>query len=112
MGGFLAVWLVTAISLVIMSSLSLGIEVKNFSSSLVAALVIGLLNAVLRPVLGFLFFPVTFLTLGLFALVLNGAMIWLAAQFVDGFRLRGGFLSAILAAIILAILNAIIFWIF
>ncbi|MFN8445852.1 MAG: phage holin family protein [Caldilineaceae bacterium] len=112
MGGFLAVWLVTAISLVIMSSLSLGIEVKNFSSSLIAALVIGLLNAVLRPVLGFLFFPVTFLTLGLFALVLNGAMIWLAAQFVDGFRLRGGFLTAILAAIILAILNAIIFWIF
>ena len=112
MGGFLAVWLVTAISLVIMSSLSLGIEVKNFSSSLVAALVIGLLNAVLRPVLGFLFFPVTFLTLGLFALVLNGAMIWLAAQFVDGFRLRGGFLTAILAAIVLAILNAIIFWIF
>ena len=112
MGGFLAVWLVTAISLVIMSYLSLGIEVKNFSSSLVAALVIGLLNAVLRPVLGFLFFPVTFLTLGLFALVLNGAMIWLAAQFVDGFRLRGGFLTAILAAIILAVLNAIIFWIF
>ena len=112
MGYFLAVWLVTAISLVIMSRLSLGIEVKNFSSSLVAALVIGLLNASLRPVLGFLLFPVTLLTLGLFALVLNGLMIWLAAQFVDGFRLRGGFLTAVLAAIVLALLNALIFWIF
>lgn len=112
MGGFLVTWLVTAISLVIMSSLSLGIEVKSFGTSLVAALVIGLLNAVLRPVLGFLFFPVTFLTLGLFALVLNGLMIWLTAKFVDGFGLRGGFLTAILAAIVLAILNALIFWIF
>jgi putative membrane protein len=112
MGHFLAVWLVTAISLMIMSGLSLGIEVKNFRSSLVAALVIGLLNASLRPVLGFLFFPVTLLTLGLFALVLNGLMIWLAAQFVDGFRLRGGFLTAVLTAIGLALLNALIFWIF
>ena len=112
MGGFLAVWLVTAISLMIMSSLSLGVEVKNLSSSLIAAAVIGLLNAILRPVLGFIFFPLTFLTLGLFALVLNGLMIWLAAQFVDGFRLRGGFLNAVIAAIVLALLNTLIFWIF
>ena len=112
MSGFIVVWLVTAVSLLIMSKLSLGIEVKSLGSSLIAALVIGLLNAVLRPVLGFVFFPLTFLTLGLFALVLNGLMIWLAAQFVDGFRLRGGFLTAVLAAIILTILNTVIFWLF
>ena len=109
---FIAVWLVTAVSLFVISNLSLGIEVKDFSTSLVASLVIGLLNATLRPILGFLSFPLTFLTFGLFALVLNGLMIWITAQVVSGFRLRNGFLGAVIAAIVLAILNMIIFWIF
>ncbi len=109
---FIITWLVTSISLLIISNLNLGIEVKDFKASLIAALVIGLLNAVLRPILGFFFFPLTLITFGLFSLVLNGAMIWLATHIVDGFRLRDGFLSAIIAAVVLWILNGIIFWIF
>ena len=108
---FIVSLLVTAVSLLIMSNLSLGIRVKDFSAALVAALVLGLLNALLRPVLGFFFFPVTLLTFGLFSIVLNAIVFWVATQSVSGFRLTGGVLTALIAPIVLTILNAIIFWV-
>ncbi len=106
----IAVWLVTTVSLLIIAQLPLGIEIKNFRTALITALVLGLLNAIVRPVLGFFFFPLTILTLGLFTFVLNAIIFWLASALVDGFRLRGGFISALIGPIILGILNAIIFW--
>ncbi len=106
---FLVVWLVTAVGLLIVSKLPLGIEIKDFGTALVSALVLGLLNALLRPVLGFLFFPVTFLTLGLFALVLNAFVFWLASKLVSGFHLRGGALSALIGPIVLSFLTWVIF---
>lgn len=106
---FLVVWLVTAVGLLIMSKLPLGIEIKDFGTALVSALVLGLLNALLRPVLGFLFFPVTFLTLGLFALVLNAFVFWLASKLVSGFHLRGGAFSALIGPIVLSFLTWVIF---
>jgi putative membrane protein len=105
---FIVTILVTTVSLLIMARLPLGIRIKDTGTALVAALVLGLLNALLRPVLGFVFFPVTLLTLGLFAIVLNALMLWLAGKLVTGFRIDGA-LSAILGAIVLSILNALIF---
>ncbi len=109
MGNFLLTWLITALSLLIISALRLGLEIKGFGTTLVAALVLGVLNAILLPVLRFLTFPITILTLGLFALVLNALMIMLMAALVKGVHLRSGFWGALIASIVLSILNAIIF---
>ncbi len=108
--GFVLTLLVTALSLLIVARLSIGIEISSAATALIAALVLGLLNAILRPVLGFIFAPLTFLTLGLFAFVLNALVLWLTALVVDGFRVRG-FLSALLASVLIALLNAVIFFI-
>jgi putative membrane protein len=86
------------------------LEIENFGTALLAALVLGLLNATLRPILGFLAFPITFLTLGLFSIVLNAIVLYLAAALVKGFQIRN-FLAAIIAAILLALLNGLILWI-
>ena len=107
---FIISLLVTTVSLLIMSNFSLGIKVRGFSAALVAALVLGLFNALLRPVLGFFFFPLTLLTFGLFSIVLNAIVFWLATKSVSGFRLTGGVVTALIAPIVLTILNAIIFW--
>jgi putative membrane protein len=110
MWNFIAVWIVTAVSLLIIAQLPLGIRVRDTGTAFVAALVLGLLNALLGPILRFLAFPITLLTLGLFAIVINAFLLWLTGRLVDGFKLDGP-LSAVLGAIILGILNALIFWV-
>ncbi len=105
---FLLVWLVTAVSLLIISKLPLGIQIDRFSTAVVAAFVLGVLNAFVRPILGFLALPITILTLGLFALVLNAIVFALAAVLVKGFRLRYGFWSALIGSIVLSLLNALL----
>ncbi len=69
---------------------------------------LGLLNAFVRPVLAFLAFPITVLTLGLFTFILNAIIFWLAAALVDGFRLRGGWLAALIGPIALGLLNGLL----
>ncbi len=110
MGHFLASWLVTTISLLIISYLPLGIEIKNIRTALIGALVLGLLNALLLPILQFLAIPFTILTLGLFSFVVTALVFALAARLVDGFYLRNGFLSALVGSILVGILNSLIFW--
>lgn len=110
MFALIAVWLVTAVSLYIISRLNIGIEMKDFGTALWAALVIGLVNGLIGPVARFLALPITLLTLGLFAFVVNALLFWLASVFVDGFRLRNGFWSALIGSILLSILNGAIFW--
>jgi putative membrane protein len=107
---FVVTLLVTALSLLILSRLNIGLEVEDIGSALIAALVLGLLNAFLRPILGFLAFPITILTLGLFAIVLNALVLYLTAALVKGFEIRN-FLAALLAAILLGVLNGLILWI-
>jgi putative membrane protein len=107
---FLVTLLVTAVSLLILSRISIGLEVEDTGSALIAALVLGLLNATLRPILGFLAFPITLLTFGLFALVLNALVLYITAALVKGFNIRN-FLAAIISAILLAILNGLIMWV-
>jgi putative membrane protein len=107
---FIAVWLVTTVSLLIITRLPLGVRARDMGTAVVAALVLGLLNALLGPILRFLAFPITFLTLGLFAIVINAFLLWLTGKLVEGFRVDGA-LSAILGAVVLGLLNALIFWV-
>jgi putative membrane protein len=110
MVGFIITVLVTAVSLLILARVNIGLDVDDTGSALLAALVLGLLNATLRPVLGFFAFPITFLTFGLFAIVLNAIVLYITAALVKGFHIRG-FVHAIIASILLGILNGAIFWV-
>ena len=106
---WLIIWLVTAVSLLIISRIELfGIEIENFGTALIVAVVIGLLNAVLRPVLNFFSLPLLWLTFGLFSVVVNAAVFGVAAAVVNGFELRRGCLSALIGPVLLSLLNSII----
>lgn len=105
----LIIWLVTAVSLLIISRIELfGIEIENFGTALIVAVVLGLLNAILRPVLNFFSLPLLWLTFGLFSVVVNAAVFGVAAALVNGFELRRGCLSALIGPILLSLLNSII----
>ena len=85
----LLVWLINAVALMAVAYLLPGIAVSSFVVALVAALVLGLVNAVIRPVLILLTLPATLLTLGLFIFVINGLLFWLVGSFVTGFTVNG-----------------------
>ncbi len=106
---FLLTWLGTAVALLITSKIVDGFIVNNFVVALVAAMVIGLVNAFIRPILRLLAFPITLLTFGLFTLVINALTLWLASGLTPGtgFEIRG-FLPAFLGSIVLAIVSSII----
>ncbi len=84
-----------------------GVQVQSFSSALIAAFVIGLFNAVLRPVLVILTLPVTVVTVGLFLFVINALMFWAAAGVLDGFHVNG-FMAALLGSLIYSALGLVI----
>jgi putative membrane protein len=105
----LIAWIVTAVSLFIISKLPLGIEIVSFKVALISAAVFGVLNALLGPVLRFFTFPLDFITFGLFAIVVNAIIFGLAAWLVSGFRLRWGFWSALIGAVLLGIINSVLF---
>lgn len=111
MAGFLATWLVTAVSLFIISQMRIAIEIESFGTALWAALIFGLVNGILGPIAYFLSFPFIVVTLGLFALVVNALLFGLSASLVSGFRLKNGFMSALVGSILLSVLNTVIFWI-
>lgn len=104
----LIVWIVTSISLLIIAQLPTGVEIASFKKALISAVVIGLLNALVRPVLAFFTFPLIFLTFGLFYVVVNAIIFALAAAFVDGFSLRWGFWSALIGALLLGFINSLL----
>ncbi len=99
-------WLATIIGLGISTLLISGIKAKNFLAFIIAATVLGLINAFLRPALWFLTLPLSVLSFGLFALVINALMIMLAAALVPNFEVKG-FGSAFLGAIVMAIIGVI-----
>jgi putative membrane protein len=103
----LARWLLGAAALLAVAHFYSGVEVRNFSSALIAALVIGLFNAVLRPVLVVLTLPVTVLTLGLFLFVINALMFWSAAGILDGFHVQG-FTAALIGSLLYTLLGMVI----
>jgi putative membrane protein len=104
--GILIRWLVNAGGLFLISYALEGIEVEGVFPALIAAAVLGIINAIIRPILLILTLPINILTLGLFTLVLNGAMLALAAQVVRGFTVSG-FWSAVLGALLLSIISSV-----
>ncbi len=104
--GFLAMWLMTAFGLWVVTQLVPGVRVHSPGALWMAALVLGLVNAFIRPILWFLTFPLTLLTFGLFALVINALLIWMTAGMVRDFEVDG-FGSAFLAALIMALLGVV-----
>ena len=99
-------WLLSAVALLLTSRLVPGFEVQGLRAALVAALVIGLLNATIGLVLKIVTFPISILTFGLFLLVINGLMILVASDVVSGFHVFG-FMPAVWGAAILALLGVL-----
>ncbi|MEY3826551.1 MAG: hypothetical protein RLZZ148_1367 [Cyanobacteriota bacterium] len=106
------VWVVvTAISFIIISYLPIGVQIASFPIALISAVVFGLVNALLKPLLTVfgLLNILNWVTLGLFSLVVNGIILAIAAALVPGFRLKWPLVSALLGALALAIVNSILF---
>ncbi|HET8575093.1 MAG TPA: phage holin family protein [Candidatus Paceibacterota bacterium] len=100
----LAKWLIAALALLLASALVPGITISSLYVALVVALVLGFLNAIVRPVLILLTLPINILTLGLFTLVLNGLIFWFVASFVQGFEVHG-FFTAIVGALFVSVVS-------
>jgi putative membrane protein len=97
-------WLLSAITLLVISHFLAGFQVRGLQAALIAALVIGLLNATLGLVLKIVTFPITIITLGLFLLVINALMILLASHLVHGFHVTG-WIPALWGAVALALVG-------
>jgi len=104
LSSILVIWLSTIVGLGLTSLVVPGIKIKSLSSLLISAVVLGLINVFLRPILWVLTAPLSVLTFGLFALIINALMIKLAAAIVPDFKVSG-FGSAILGAIVMALIG-------
>lgn len=99
----LLLWILNAVALLAVTWLLPSIQLSGFGSALVAALGLGFINTLVRPVLALLTLPLTVLTLGIFYLVLNGLLFWLAAAVLPGFHVAG-FGSALVGAILYGVI--------
>jgi putative membrane protein len=100
----LVVWLINAVALAAVAYLMPSVTIASAGTALVAALVLGLVNALIRPLLVLLTLPVTVLTLGLFIFVINGLLFWAVGSLVPGFHVAG-FWSGVLGAIIFSLIS-------
>lgn len=98
--------LFNALGLILISSLVDGIHVEGFYSALIAAVVLGILNIIIKPILLILTLPVTIVTLGLFAFVVNASLFWFAASFIEGFAVSG-FAYALLGSILMSAISTV-----
>ena len=97
-------WVLNALALLLVTWIVPGVHVDSFYSALIAALVLGIVNALLRPLLILLTLPITILTLGLFTLVINALLLWLVSTVVKGFTIDG-FWAAFLASLVLWVMS-------
>ena len=104
-------WILSAVAVWIVAHAVPGISVSGPMAALIAALVIGLVNATLGLLLKIITFPLTILTLGLFWFVINALMLELAAAFVRGFEVRG-FVPALIGAVVLSLVSSVLQWLF
>lgn len=102
--GFLFNWLISGLAIVIAAYLLPGIRLSGFFAALVTALVLGLINAVIKPVLLLLTLPINLLTLGLFTLVINALLVLLTSRIVPGFQVDG-FWWALAFSVVLTLVN-------
>jgi putative membrane protein len=104
MNGILIRWIINALALVLMSHVIKGIEVDHLLAAFVAAAVLGVINAVLRPILLLVTLPITIVTLGLFVFVINGLMLYIAGSVVEGFHVSG-FWASVFGALFLSVIS-------
>jgi putative membrane protein len=107
----LVLWLINSLALLTVAYVLPGIEVTDFTTAMIAAVVLGLVNAFIRPVLILLTLPVTLLTLGLFIFVINGLLFWMVGSWLEGFTVAGfwsGFFGAIVYSIISWALSSVL----
>jgi putative membrane protein len=102
-------WIINAVALIVIANVVPGFGVETFYNALIAALILGLVNALVRPLFFILTLPVTILTLGLFTFVINALMIWLASTIVEGFIVEG-FVPALFAALLLWVISLATNW--
>ena len=100
----LVVWLINALALAAVAYLMPSVSIASAGAALAAALVLGLVNALVRPVLVLLTLPVTILTLGLFIFVINGLLFWAVGNFVSGFHVAG-FWPGVFGAIVFSLIS-------
>jgi putative membrane protein len=100
-------WLLGALALWLVAQIIPGIQVRSFQTALLATIVIALVDVTIGPILRFIAFPITFLTLGLFRLVLNAVLLKLASVFTPGFRIDG-FLNALVGSLVLTLLDIVL----
>lgn len=103
----LSKWLLNAAALLLVAYLYSGVDIRSYSAALIAALVLGLFNTVLRPLLVILTLPVTVLTLGLFLFVINALLFWAAAGMLDGFNVTG-FGGALIGSLLYSVMGIVI----
>ena len=97
-------WVLFALIIMFVGWLTPGLEVENFLTAMVAAVVIALINAFIKPVIMFLTLPINLLTLGIFTLVINAVLFMFAAYLVPGIEVSG-FLSALIASILISVFS-------
>jgi putative membrane protein len=100
----LLIWVLNAVALLAVTYLIPAIHVADFTSAMIAALVLGLVNTLIRPLLILLTLPATLLTLGLFIFVINGLLFWFVGSILQGFRVDG-FWIAVLGAIVYSVIS-------
>ena len=100
----LLIWLINALALLALPYVFPWVKVDSFGAALIAALVLGLINALIRPLLVLLTLPVTIVTLGLFIFVINGLLFWFVGSFIQGFRVDG-FWAGVFGAIVFSIIS-------
>lgn len=100
-------WIVNGIAVFITAKLLPGVVLKDLSTALIVAVVLGIINTFLKPILQILTLPITILTLGLFSFILNALLILLVSKIVPGFQISG-LLTALLFGIVLSIISGIL----
>ena len=100
----LANWILSAVAIFIVAEYVPGFKVNTFTTALIVALILGVINALIKPIILILTLPINILTLGLFTFVINALLLLSVAKFVQGFTING-FVPAIIAAVTLWIIN-------
>jgi putative membrane protein len=105
----IARWIINAAALLLVAYLYPGVTMEGFGPAMIAALVLGLVNAFIRPLLVLLTLPVTVLTLGLFLFVINAFLFWFAAEIVQGFKVTG-FVAALIGSVLYSLITLVTSW--
>lgn len=105
--GLIVRWVLLALALLAVAAIVPGIKIIGFGTALIVALVIGLINIFIRPIVEILTLPINILTLGLFTFIINALLLWLVAAMVIGFEITG-FFAALLGSILLSIFSLVI----